>query len=72
MFGNLPCDKAEKRGADPMKALIIYAHPNPRSFNASILKVVLDELRGKRINFISQQEREAILGEVRQTIRAEV
>lgn len=34
-----------------MRALIIYSHPNPRSFNASILAAVKEELTGKGISY---------------------
>ncbi len=34
-----------------MQALIVYAHPNPRSFNAAILKTVQEELVAKGISF---------------------
>jgi NAD(P)H dehydrogenase (quinone) len=34
-----------------MQALIVYAHPNPRSFNAAILKTVQEELVNKGINY---------------------
>lgn len=30
-----------------MKALVLYAHPNPKSFNAAILQTVQEELAGK-------------------------
>ncbi len=34
-----------------MKALIVYAHPDPRSFNAAILKAVQEELTAKGISY---------------------
>ena len=35
---------AQFKGSDLMKTLIIYAHPNPLSFNAAIAATVREEL----------------------------
>ncbi|WP_114340128.1 NAD(P)H-dependent oxidoreductase [Desulfoscipio geothermicus] len=32
-----------------MKALVIYCHPNPKSFNAAILGTVKEELEKKAL-----------------------
>jgi len=42
---------AEKDGAKIMNVLVIFSHPDPKSFNAAILGVVKDELENKGAQF---------------------